>query len=158
LRPYQERQTQFNHLVTDQLAALDQSLRAALRAHAEARDLLAAELPGHLEELRAALLFELRAAPTDPLQEARARALLMAAAGAARLQLGGRPRDGFLHLDEIPGPYTEFIYPLDRLPVAEGAVAELLAHRVLERHPRRDAQRRLLPHWASRLRPGGRLT
>jgi len=57
----------------------------------------------------------------------------------------------------IPAPGVDVVASFDALPLAPGAVAELVAEEVLERRRYDEVERRLLPHWRTLLQPGGRL-
>ena len=48
--------------------------------------------------------------------------------------------------------------PLDAIPARAGSVAEVVVANVLEDYSAAEVRQVLLPHWASLLQPGGRLT
>lgn len=163
LRPFQHRQAQFNGQVTERFAELFDLIVTLMHGRAEMLTHVTAEMRERIENLRTELFLELRSQGGTPVQgameEARALAILKSMKDAPRLHVGctaGR-REGYLNVDECPGPNVECVTRFDALPTRPGTVAELVANRVFERFPAQDVARRLLPHWVSSLRPGGRL-
>ena len=58
-----------------------------------------------------------------------------------------------IDMRELPG--VDVVAPIDQLPFDDGTVAEIHSAHVLEHFPQEDLQRRLLPYWRDKLRPGG---
>jgi hypothetical protein len=126
------------------------------------------ELWQRIEFVRREVLYELRygdAERSDPagseapevrvVDEARVAAIT--ADGGLRLNLGcgHLPMDDYVNVDmrELPG--VDVVAPIDQLPFDDGTVAEIHSAHVLEHFPQEDLQRRLLPYWRDKLRPGG---
>jgi hypothetical protein len=77
----------------------------------------------------------------------------------ARLFLGDTfmPRPGYLRIASHDAN-ADVPAPLDAIPARTGSVAEVVVANVLEDYSVADVAQTLLPHWASLLRPGGKLT
>ena len=153
MRPYVVHQAMLNRMMAERLTELH-------------RDLM--RLSGDADELRSTMREDLEH-QADLLREE-----ILATAGAqsdstrsgvpvgepigpgAKLILGSVAvrRPGYVHVD----PSAEGSTPLDRLPVEPGTAAEIVVANALELYPEAEVRRRLLPYWASLLRPGGRLT
>jgi hypothetical protein len=161
LRPFSARQGQMNRMIIARLGEVQDNLlklaaalseaRAALREEAE---LLAAELRREVADEVHRLLPEAPAPPAGAPRVAVARA-----GGGARLLLGpvDVQRPGYEHIDIRPGGHADLVADLGRLPVPCASVEEIVVANVLESFPLAGVRHRLLPHWASLLKPGGRL-
>lgn len=164
LRPYARHQDTVNQLMVERLAELHEEL-AGLKA---GLDDLRADLTDDAERRDDALRAELGRAIRRPGHAARGRTPAADPADApsppvgagARLVLGRLParRPGYIHIDPDFGGGADLCRPLDDLPVTPGTVAEVVVANALEHYPAADVRERLLPYWASLLRPGGRLT
>jgi hypothetical protein len=77
----------------------------------------------------------------------------------ARLFLGDAPvlRPGYLWVAANDAE-ADVSAPLAAIPARAGSIAEVVAANLLEDYSAADVRDILLPHWASLLRPGGRLT
>jgi hypothetical protein len=163
LRPFLHRQAEFNRLAAGQFAELHEALASLLKLREEIADALSADLHRRLGELRTELYIEVRSLTGEATErtaaQARSYAALRAMGDAPRLNLGcnGGRREGLLNLDDIPSPHADLVTPLDRLPVQDGTVEELVLTRILERYPAAEVERQLLPRWVAALRPGGKL-
>lgn len=126
------------------------------------------------ETIRGELMFELRygsrgvgigarsangdAAPIEP------RIVDVAKVESARdnLQLnlgaGHLPLDGFVNVDARELDGVDVVAEIGALPFPERSVARIHSAHTLEHFPEEELRRRLLPHWWSRLVPGGRFT
>lgn len=128
------------------------------------------ELWQRIEFVRREVLYELRyhdaaaaGAPAGDLTPAEVRVVdadrvqQLQAEHGLRLNLGcgHLPIDGYVNVDmrELPG--VDVVAPIDQLPFDEGVVDEIHSAHVLEHFPQEDLERRLLPYWHDRLRPGG---
>jgi hypothetical protein len=74
----------------------------------------------------------------------------------AKLVLGDKPSGGYIHVDTRGTHGADIVSPLAALPFAPAEVTEIFACHVLERFTQEELERKLLPHWVSRLTPGGR--
>ncbi|MBU9374706.1 methyltransferase domain-containing protein [Burkholderia multivorans] len=63
----------------------------------------------------------------------------------------------YINIDarEIPG--VDVVADVGGLPFDEGSVDEVFSSHLIEHFPQEELRRRLLPHWRSMLKPGGRL-
>jgi hypothetical protein len=77
----------------------------------------------------------------------------------ARLFLGDIPvpRPGYLRVAP-QDPKADVSAPFDAIPAQAGSIAEVVVANVLEDYSAAEVRHNLLPHWASLLCPGGRLT
>ncbi len=61
----------------------------------------------------------------------------------------------YLNVDQRDLPGIDLVTSVDRLPFEAGEVEEIYSAHLLEHFPQEAMRRRLLPYWASLLRPGG---
>ncbi len=76
----------------------------------------------------------------------------------ARLLLGSTavPQPGYLRVAPEDAA-ADLSAPLDAIPARAGSVSEIVVVNVLEDYPAAEVRQVLLPHWASLLKPGGRI-
>jgi hypothetical protein len=162
-RPFHECQSEFNRQIVNQISDLHMLVSALQSGRSELLAAVSAGAREGLDRLRTELLLEVHSMGKSPLrgvlEDAHYHKLICSMGNLLRLHVGaalGR-RDGFLNVDEVPGSDVDVLSPLDQLPVRPETVAELVATHVVERYPVHVVTQRLLPHWVSLLRPGGRL-
>ena len=73
------------------------------------------------------------------------------------LGTGHRTRPEYLHLDPRPLDGVDVVADIRELPFETEAVTEIVSEHLLELFSARELAREILPHWVSRLRPGGSL-
>ncbi len=137
---------------------------ASLEQHATSIE----ELWQRVEFVRREVLYELRysdaeraAAPAGDAPEPHVvdpeRVAAVTADAGLRLNLGcgHLPMGDYVNVDmrELPG--VDVVAPIDQLPFGDGTVEEIHSAHVLEHFPQEDLERRLLPYWRDKLRPGG---
>jgi hypothetical protein len=147
IRPYWQHQLGINRMMVDRLSQLHADLTRLGSAAEELQTDLREELARQVESLRAELARRpAPAAAPSPAPIAAGSKLLL---GTVTVR-----RPGYVHVD----PKAEGSAPLDRLPMEPGTAAEIVVANALELYPAAEVRARLLPHWASLLQPGGRLT
>lgn len=165
LRPYLAHQAQVDRLITDRIRDLTEAFNQTNAALQGLKEEIREDLEYQEVRLRNAVLQGRRGAEAMS-SRAAASGLRLAAETetveipeGARLLLGETPipRPGFLRVAP-PGSGADVSAPLDAIPARAGGVAEIVAANVLEDYGAAEVRHVLLPHWASLLRPGGRLT
>lgn len=125
-----------------------------------------ADLSERVEFVRRELFFEMKYGRSERLarQEGIATPRIVDAAkveaareGVLRLNVGcGHVAlPGYVNVDmrEVPG--VDVVASVNDLPFEDGTVAEIRSSHVLEHFPQEMAMRDVLPHWRSKLAPGG---
>jgi hypothetical protein len=81
------------------------------------------------------------------------------ASGALRLNVGcGHiPMADYINVDMRDLPGVDVLAEAGALPFEPGTVDEIAATHLVEHFPQEEMRRRILPHWATILKPGGRL-
>ena len=153
LRPHLEHQVAMNRMMIERLSEIHYDMSRMAGDAEELRAALYDDMSRRTDQLRDELADEIRrqvgagrlSAPTTP-----------PIAAGAKLVLGPVPvkRPGYVHVD----PMAEGSAPADQLPAEAGTLAEVVVANALEQYTEAEVGRRLLPYWASLLRPGGRLT
>src|ERR1039457_4421088 len=144
-----------------------QSQNATIRADARPEERLVELAQAVLERfqfVRNELFYELRYGNHERQLEAALEprvlnpAKLEAARGALRLNLGcGHVvRPEYINLDARPLDDVDVVADVRDLPFEPGSVAEISSAHLLEHFPVEELRRTVLPHWVSRLAPGGR--
>ncbi|MGH2967862.1 MAG: class I SAM-dependent methyltransferase [Solirubrobacteraceae bacterium] len=79
--------------------------------------------------------------------------------GALRLNVGcGHiPVPGYVNVDMRDLPGVDVLAETGALPFEPGSVDEISSAHLLEHFPQEEVRKRVLPHWAHVLKPGGRL-
>lgn len=145
-----------------------QSQSGTVRADARSEDRLAElaqEVLERFQFVRNELFYELRYGDHErrPVAALESRVLnpakLEAARGNLRLNLGcGHVvRPEYVNLDARPLEHVDVVADVRDLPFEPGSVSEIYAAHLLEHFPVEELKRVVLPHWISRLAPGGRL-
>lgn len=143
-----------------------QTCKDVLRAPSAVRSISRrlAELHDRVEFLRSEILYEMKygVAESRPAETVEPRIVDPAkvaaqAASGLRLNLGcGHvPLDGYINVDMRAVEGVDVVSTIDQLPFGPGTVSEIRSSHVLEHFPQEMLRRALLPHWFSRLRPGG---
>lgn len=81
------------------------------------------------------------------------------AQGSLRINLGcGHiPLPEYINVDLRDVPGVDVVADVGKLPFEPSTVGEVFSAHLMEHFPQEELRRRLLPHWHSLLRPGGRL-
>lgn len=160
LKPYLSHQARVDRMIVDRIADLTESLNQVHAAIEGLRDEVRDDLDDHAASIRATLRGLGRNTVTAPttLRMADSNDRLEIPGG-ARLILGDPSiaRPGYLRVDPRD-PLADISLPLDAIPARPGTLSEIVVANVLEDYSTSQVRHTLLPHWASLLRPGGRLT
>jgi SAM-dependent methyltransferase len=143
-----------------------QTQNALSRANTRARDEVVKLVYSTLERfqfVRNELLYELRygqhVQPQDALVEPKVlnHAKVEANRDALRVNLGcGHiPLSEYINIDLRPLDGVDVTADVRELPFEPDSVAEIYSAHLIEHFPEEELRRRVLPHWVSRLRPGG---
>jgi predicted SAM-dependent methyltransferase len=136
----------------------------------QATETRVAEEAARIEFVRREILFEMKYASTGSSSVAPPAGFRPEIAAPDKLELfrqtglrlnlgcGHIPLDGYLNVDMRALPGVDIIAEVGNVPVEPGSVQELRSAHLLEHFPQEDLRRRLLPYWASLLRPGGTFT
>lgn len=126
-------------------------------------------LLGRVEFVRQEMLYEFRYGARDGQMGDRLRAepallnpeKVEAARASGRISLnvgcGHIPEPGYLNVDRRALPGVDIVAEADDLPFEPASVREIRSSHLVEHFPEEALIRSLLPHWKSRLEPGGRL-
>ena len=123
------------------------------------------EMAARAEYVRRELLYELRfsglaggatSKTNDAIGEEQRRPV-PPVEGPVRLNLGSghKPEPGYLNVDARGVEGIDVIADVDDLPFEPATVAEIRSAHLLEHFAEEHLRRSLLPHWVSRLEPGG---
>lgn len=115
-----------------------------------------------VETIRRELLFEVRYHDPDQAGVAEPKILDEEKVAAARrsglrlnLGCGHLPLDDYVNVDMRDLPGVDVVAPVDALPFEAGEAEELFSAHLVEHFPEERLVREVLPHWVSRIRPGG---
>jgi hypothetical protein len=165
LRPYLLHQAQVDRLFVARLTDLTEAIKQSNSALAGLREEVRDDLDYQENRLRVGALCGL-GQPNGVSHSPATNELRLAANGetmnirdGARLFIGQTPvpKPGYLRVDPHDAA-ADVPAPLDSIPARVRSVAEVVVANVLEEYSTSQVRRVLLPHWASLLRPGGRLT
>lgn len=158
-------------LLLDAVATQHGALRAAARRDREVWEAIEAngrrlgEAQHRIELVRREMLFELRygreAGPSRSAVAVEPKILNEAKVEAMRSQLrlnvgsGSFSVEGYVNIDARALDGVDVVADVAELPFDDGTVGEVYSAHVLEHFPEEELRRRVLPHWAAKLRPGG---
>ena len=165
LRPYLAHQAQFDRMLIARFHDLTEAMEQTNSALAGLREETRADLEYHESRLQAAVIRGRQGIAGISAGSTTSRLHLADGAGAievpegARLFLGDTPvpRPGYLRIAPHDAE-ADVTAPLDAIPARAGSVAEVVVANVLEDYSAAEVRQVLMPHWASLLQPGGRLT
>jgi hypothetical protein len=165
LRPFLAHHARVDRLIVERLLDLTEAVKQSGTVMEGLREEMREDLEYQENRLRAVVLGSQRrgeglstGSTTNGLRVADATDALDIPEG-SRLFLGGTAvaRPGYLRVAPHDAG-ADLSAPLDAIPARSGSVAEVVAANVLEDYSTTEVRHILLPHWASLLRPGGRLT
>lgn len=149
------------------LSDLRQELYDHVHRQNLARDELQRALNDRLEFIRQELFWELRYGAQQTRETAVVGARIInppkidqqRAARALRLNVGcgHKPDPDRINIDARELPGVDIVCAAQNLPFDEGSVHEIYAAHLLEHFPHEQVKRQVLPHWCTRLAPGGTL-
>ncbi len=165
LRPYLARQAQVNRMLVDRIWDLTEAVNQAGSALRGLREEMREELDYQEIRLRSSLNVRRRSGSSDPSLSIAKHLRLADEGGAIEIPEGSRlflgetpvPKPGYLRVTP-DGVGADIAAPLDAIPARAGSVAEVVAANILECYSAGEVREVLLPHWASLLQPGGRIT
>ena len=161
LRPYLAHQARVDRMIVERLADMTEALKQSGSALEGLREEVGEDLEYQEIRLRTAFLQGRTRTEEAPALDPNG----LRVAGAAEVPEGARlflgetpvPRPGYLRVAPND-PKADVTARLDKIPARVGSVAEVVAANVLEGFSAAEVRNLLIPHWATLLRPGARLT